>query len=64
MAKHDAVFDALYTNMVRAGEAGGVQEEILNRLSGFLEKSEAIKSRVKGALAYPIAIVVVAALWC
>ncbi len=62
MAKHDMVFDALYTNMVRAGEAGGVQEEILNRLSGFLVTSEAIKSRVKGALAYPVAILVVALL--
>jgi type IV pilus assembly protein PilC len=60
MQKHDMVFDALYTNMVRAGEAGGVQEEILNRLSGFLEQSETIKSRVKGAMAYPIAILSVA----
>ncbi|MCA3009866.1 MAG: type II secretion system F family protein [Phycisphaerales bacterium] len=62
MTKHDAVFDPLYTNMVRAGEAGGVQEEILNRLAGFLTASEAIKSRVKGALAYPVAILVVAVL--
>lgn len=62
MAKHDRVFDALYTNMVRAGEAGGVQEEILNRLSGFLEQSESIKSRVKGALAYPVTIMIVALL--
>jgi type IV pilus assembly protein PilC len=62
MEKHDVVFDPLYTNMVRAGEAGGVQEEILNRLSGFLTKSEEIKSRVKGALAYPIAILVVSVL--
>lgn len=62
MQKHDAVFDPLYTNMVRAGEAGGVQEEILNRLSGFLQQSEAIKSKVKGALAYPIAIMTVAVL--
>ena len=62
MTKHEAVFDPLYTNMVRAGEAGGVQEEILNRLSSFLVQSESIKSRVKGALAYPVAILVVAIL--
>ncbi|GAB4148431.1 MAG: type II secretion system F family protein [Planctomycetota bacterium] len=62
MAKHQLVFDSLYTNMVRAGEAGGVQEEILTRLATFLEKSEVIKSRVKGALAYPAAIVGVATL--
>ncbi|HZN40587.1 MAG TPA: type II secretion system F family protein [Planctomycetota bacterium] len=60
MAKFELVFDPLYTNMVRAGEAGGVQEEILNRLSAFLTQSEAIKSRVKGALAYPVAILTVA----
>ncbi len=61
LAKHPRIFDRLYTNMVSAGEAGGVQEEILNRLASFLEKTENIKSRVKGALAYPVAIMVVAA---
>lgn len=60
MEKHAGTFDPLYTNMVRAGEAGGVQEEILNRLAGFLEQSESIKSRVRGALAYPVMILVVA----
>ena len=60
MAKHDRVFDALYTNMMRAGEAGGVQEEILNRLAGFLEKSERIKSRVIGAMAYPVVVLGIA----
>ncbi len=59
LAKHP-IFDDLYTNMVRAGEAGGVQEEILNRLAAFMEKAEEIKSRVKGAMAYPVTIVVVA----
>ena len=60
LEKHPAVFDRLYTNMVRAGEAGGIQEEILGRLAEFMEKSESVKSRVKGALAYPIAVVFVA----
>ncbi|MGA0869567.1 MAG: type II secretion system F family protein, partial [Planctomycetota bacterium] len=60
LAKHGGVFDNLYTNMVRAGEAGGVQEEILNRLAGFMEKSEEIKSRVRGALAYPVSVLVIA----
>lgn len=60
MTKFPATFDPLYTNMIRAGEAGGVQEEILNRLAGFLEQSEAIKARVKGALAYPVMILFVA----
>lgn len=62
MQKHGGVFDPLYTNMVRAGEAGGVQEEILGRLSSFLEKSQEIKARVVGALAYPVAILLVALL--
>jgi type IV pilus assembly protein PilC len=60
MQKHASTFDALYTNMVRAGEAGGVQEQILARLASFLEQSEAIKARVRGALAYPVMILVVA----
>ena len=62
MAKHARVFDRLYTNMVRAGEAGGVQDVILNRLAQFMDKSEEIKGRVRGALAYPIAVLGVAAL--
>lgn len=60
MQKYPTTFDSLYTNMVRAGEAGGVQEEILNRLASFMEKSQQIKQRVIGALMYPVAIMVVA----
>ncbi|MHC5066141.1 MAG: type II secretion system F family protein, partial [Planctomycetota bacterium] len=60
LAKHEKIFDALYVNMIRAGEAGGVQEEILNRLASFMEKSESIKARVKGAMAYPVAVMLVA----
>lgn len=60
--KFPSTFDNLYTNMVRAGEAGGIQDQILARLAAFMEKSEQIKSKVKGALAYPIAVIVVAAI--
>jgi type IV pilus assembly protein PilC len=60
MAKHRDIFDPLYTNMVRAGEAGGVQEEILSRLALFLEKAQEIKGKVVGALAYPIVLCLVA----
>src|SRR5439155_18439739 len=62
MQKYPTTFDPLYTNMVRAGEAGGVQEEILNRLAGFLEQSQIIKQRVIGALLYPVVILVIAGL--
>ena len=60
LAKHPRVFDRLYTNMVRAGEAGGVQETILTRLASFMEKAEGIKQKTKGALAYPISVFLVA----
>jgi type IV pilus assembly protein PilC len=62
MAKEPAIFDDLYTNMVRAGEAGGIQDQILDRLSVFLEKAEEIKARVKGAMTYPIAVVIIGVL--
>jgi type IV pilus assembly protein PilC len=53
MARHPTVFDGLYTNMVKAGEAGGVLDVILSRLAGFMEKSEKLKKRIKGAMVYP-----------
>jgi type II secretion system protein F len=62
---HDAlgrfpkIFSTLYVSMVRAGETGGFLEEVLLRLSLFIEKDQELKSRVKAALAYPILLVVV-----
>jgi type IV pilus assembly protein PilC len=60
MAKHEAVFDELYTAMVRAGEAGGVLDAILSRLAIFREKASEIRANVRGAMIYPTAIFVVA----
>jgi type IV pilus assembly protein PilC len=59
LAKHPRVFDGLYVNMVRAGEAGGVLDVILARLAFFKEKTEKLKRRVKGAATYPIAVMIV-----
>ncbi len=53
MAKHPAVFTELYVSMITAGEVGGILDIILERLSGFLEASEALKAKVKAALMYP-----------
>ncbi|MDX1946995.1 MAG: type II secretion system F family protein [Pirellulaceae bacterium] len=60
MAKSPKVFNRLYINMIKAGEAGGALEVILRRLSEFLERSESLKRKVKGAMIYPIVVVLVA----
>ena len=59
MAKHPRVFESLYTNMVAAGETGGILDVILQRLSTYLEKMVKLKSDVKSALIYPIAVIVI-----
>ena len=53
LAKHPHVFDGLYVNMVKAGEAGGVLDVILSRLAGFMEKAVRLKKKIKGAMVYP-----------
>lgn len=60
MAKCPKTFDRLYVNMIKAGEAGGALEVILRRLAEFKERAESLKRKVKGALTYPIAVVVFA----
>ena len=59
LQSHPKVFDRLYVNMVRAGEAGGVLDVVLNRLARFMEKAERIKGRIRAALIYPIVILCV-----
>jgi len=58
--KHPMHFDSLYCNLVEAGEAGGILEALLDRLAIYQEKTMAIKSKIKSALMYPVAVIVVA----
>ena len=60
LANYPKIFNHLYVNMVKAGEAGGVLETVLNRLAEFMEKAEKIKNKVKGAMTYPIVVLVAA----
>lgn len=62
MRKHPKAFDNLFTNMVAAGESGGILDIILQRLSAYIEKAVKLNSQVKSALIYPVSIIVIAAL--
>ena len=54
MRKHPKIFDDLYSNMIEAGELGGILDTILSRLAAFNEKSMALKKKIKGAMTYPV----------
>src|SRR6184192_1317863 len=60
--KYPRVFDDLFTNMLQVGESGGVLDVVLQRLSGYIEKAAKLKSKVKGAMVYPVTIISVAVL--
>ncbi|MGH7889211.1 MAG: type II secretion system F family protein [Thermodesulfobacteriota bacterium] len=60
LGKHPKVFNALYVQLVRAGESGGVLDVILQRLSVYLEKIESIRRKIKGAMIYPSIVISVA----
>ena len=60
LTAYPKIFDNLYVNMVKAGEAGGVLEVVLGRLAEFAEKGERIKNKVKGAMIYPIVVLIAA----
>ncbi len=60
LKKHPKVFDQLFVNLIAAGEAGGILDTILQRLSIYMEKAEKLKRRVKGAMVYPIAVIFIA----
>jgi type IV pilus assembly protein PilC len=62
MQKHPKVFDPLFTNMIAAGEAGGILDTILKRLATYIEKAVKLKSQVKSAMIYPVAVIVIAIL--
>ncbi len=56
LQKHPRIFSALYINMIRSAEAGGILDQVLDRLSGFLEKEQETRNKVKSAMTYPIVV--------
>jgi len=60
LGKHDPPFDALFVNLVAAGEIGGILDTILNRMAAYLEKADKLAKKVKGAMVYPASVSVIA----
>lgn len=60
LKQHPKVFDELYVNLVAAGEIGGILDTILNRLAAYIEKNAKLRAQVKGALTYPVIVLIVA----
>ncbi len=60
MEKHPKAFDSLFTNLIAAGEVGGILDTILQRLAAYIEKNEKLKSKIRGAMTYPLVVIAIA----
>ncbi|MDI3289646.1 type II secretion system F family protein [Polyangium sp. 15x6] len=59
LRRHPRIFDELFVNLVQAGEVGGILDTIMNRLAGYIEKRAKLARQVRGAMAYPVAVIII-----